>query len=62
MCLSTVYKTTENGREEVCKNIASMTMEDGKLILTDLMGRRTELEGKLEKVDLMDNYILVKTT
>lgn len=35
MCLSTVVTAD---RQTVCKNVASVTQKDGKLVFTDIMG------------------------
>ena len=56
MCLSTVLTTQ---RQPVCKNVASVTQKDGKLIFTDIMGVSTVVEGSIEKIDLMENEILI---
>ena len=67
MCLSNVYKIKtgsrgekEAERELLVKNAVTVSVKDGKLVFTDIMGIRTEVDGELEKVDLMDNYILVR--
>ena len=57
MCLSTVL-TTE--RQVVCKNVAAVTQKDGKLVFTDIMGIPTAVEGSIEKIDLMENEILIR--
>lgn len=62
MCLSTVYALGGSERRMVAKNIADVRFEDGKLILTDLLGVRTVLQARLERVDLMENEILVRET
>ena len=60
MCLSTVYKNEVNDANMLARNIADVRIENGKIVFTDLMGIRTVFDGTLEKVDLMDNYIIVK--
>ena len=57
MCLSTVL-TTEY--QVVCKNVAAVTQKDGKLVFTDIMGIPTVVEGSIEKIDLMENEILIR--
>ena len=44
----------------LAKNVADVRIENGQILFTDLMGIRTVFNGSLEKVDLMDNYIIVK--
>lgn len=57
MCLSTVVTAD---RQAVCKNVASVTQKDGKLVFTDIMGIPTVVEGAIEKIDLMENIITIK--
>ena len=57
MCLSTVYNTAQ---QVLCKNVASVTEQDGRLVFTDIMGIPTVVEGSIEKIDLMENEILIK--
>ena len=57
LCLSTVW-TAE--RQPVCKNVASVTQKDGQLVFTDIMGIPTVVNGQIEKIDLMENEIIIK--
>ena len=59
MCLSTVYKNEVSDANMLAKNVADIKVENGQIIFTDLMGIRTVFDGSLEKVDLMDNYVIV---
>jgi predicted RNA-binding protein len=60
MCLSTVYKNEVNDANLLARNVADIKVENGQIIFTDLMGIRTVFDGSLEKIDLMDNYVIVK--
>lgn len=60
MCLSTVYKNEVGEANLLVRNVADIKAEGGKIIFTDLMGVRTTFDGSIEKVDLMDNYVIVK--
>ena len=60
MCLSTVYKNEISDANMLAKNVADIKVDGGTIIFTDLMGIRYTFDGTLEKVDLMDNYVLVK--
>ena len=60
MCLSTGYRNEVSDANMLAKNVADVRIENGKILFTDLMGIRTVFDGTLEKVDLMDNYIIVK--
>lgn len=60
MCLSTVYKNEVRDDTLLARNVADIRVEGGRITFTDLMGVRIVFDGTLEKVDLMDNYVLVK--
>ena len=60
MCLSTVYKNEVNDANLLAKNVADIKVDHGQIIFTDLMGIRTAFNGSLEKIDLMDNYVIVR--
>ena len=60
MCLSTVYSLRDGEREQVCKNIADIRVEDGELVFTDIMGVSTVRKAAIERIDLTDNYVLIR--
>ena len=60
MCLSTVYKNEVSDANMLARNVADIKVDGGKLIFTDLMGIRYTFDGTLEKVDLMDKYVIVR--
>ena len=60
MCLSTVYKNEVNDANMLARNVADIKIDNGQIIFTDLMGIRTVFDGTLEKVDLMDTYVIVR--
>jgi predicted RNA-binding protein len=55
-----VYKNEVSDANLLARNVADIRVEDGKIIFTDLMGIRTVFDGTLEKIDLMDNYVIVR--
>ena len=59
MCLSNVYKDEVKDENLLARNIADIKVEGSKIILTDLMGIRKELDATIKKVDLMDNYVVL---
>lgn len=59
MCLSNVYKGEVKDENLLARNIADVRVQDGKIILTDLMGIRKEFDASIQKVDLMENYIVI---
>lgn len=57
MCLSTIY----NEKQEVlAKNIAAVTTQNGQLVFSDILGRTVAVTGVIEKIDLMENEILIR--
>lgn len=59
MCLSNVYKDEVKDENLLARNIADIKVDGNRIILTDLMGIRKELDATIKKVDLMDNYVLL---
>lgn len=57
MCLSTVLTPD---RQVVAKNIAAVTQQDGQLIFTNILGVPVSIAGTIEKIDLMENEIIIR--
>lgn len=60
MCLSTVYKLNGNERELIQENVAGVRLENGKLMLINILGVKTEIDAEIDCIDLMENIITVK--
>lgn len=60
MCLSTVYKNAKVPEAIMMKNVMKISMEDGVIILTDLMERQMAVEGDLQEANLVDGYVIIK--
>ena len=60
MCLSTVYAMRDTEKKLIVKNVASVTVRDGKLVFTDIMGIPTVVDATIERIDLMDNFIWIR--
>jgi predicted RNA-binding protein len=60
MCLSTVYKNTKTPETVVMKNVMRIDIQDGCVILTDLMERSIAIEGQLIQANLVDGFVIVK--
>lgn len=60
MCLSTAYKNNLSDNNILIKNVASIKVEGETIILIDLMEREYKIVGTIEKIDLMDNYVIIK--
>ena len=61
MCLSTVYKNKMDPETILMKNVMTIECRDGFVILTDLMERQMAIEGELEKANLVDGFVIVRT-
>lgn len=62
MCLSTVYRNSLKPDAVIMRNVMSIECKDGVVILTDLMERQVAIEGRLERANLVDGYVIVRET
>ena len=63
MCLSTVYLVkSDQEKELLCKNVASITRENNQLILKNVLGIPTTVKGEISHVDLVENFVYVRPT
>ncbi len=60
MCLSTVYKNEKAPQNMVMSNVQRIDVQDGQLLLTDLMDREMVIVGKLLSVDLVGGVAIVQ--
>ena len=60
MCLSTVYKGTKEPQNVVMSNVQRIDVQDGQLLLTDLMDREMVIVGQLVSVDLVGGVAIVR--
>ncbi len=60
MCLSTVYKNSMTDSNLVMKNVMHIAVQDGCVILTDLMDRQMAIEGQLLEANLVEGFVIVK--
>lgn len=59
MCLSTAYFNEIDEQNAIMENVMLIECEGNKVILIDLMGRRTEIEATLKKASLTDGYVIL---
>ena len=62
MCLSDAYELKNGERNLVCLRVCGVSADGENVTLTDLMGIRTVVSGKLKSVDLMSNVILIEAS
>ena len=61
MCLSTVYKNEKKPDNVVLQNVMLIHCEDGKVTLTDILGREAVVEGSVLSADLTGGTVVLKT-
>jgi len=59
MCLSTVYRNEKADDNVLCQYVAHIAIEEDKIILTDVLGAKTEIVGKLLTADLTAGTVIV---
>ena len=57
MCLATVYKESDD--TVILKNTSRIDVDGEKLILRDIMGQETVVEGKIIMVDLANSIVKI---
>ena len=60
MCLSTVYKGEKAPQNIVMSNVQRIDLQDGQILLNDLMDREMVVMGKLLSVDLVGGTAIVQ--
>ena len=60
MCLSTVYKSEKAPQNILMSNVQKIDLQDGQILLTDLMDREMVIVGKLISVDLVGGVAIVQ--
>jgi predicted RNA-binding protein len=60
MCLSTVYKGSEPGADNVlAEYVTNIEVADGSILLTDITGEELTFRGALRHIDLINGKIYV---
>lgn len=59
MCISTAYNQSENG-EILAEYIASIKQQGNTIIMTDIMGKDTTVQGVLLSADLTRGTLIIK--
>ena len=61
MCLSTAYLNHKDEDKIAARYVANIEVVGGKIILTDVMGFTTEVEGSILSVDLTGATVVIAT-
>jgi predicted RNA-binding protein len=62
MCLATVYIEDDGQREKVMQDVAWIEPANGGLELSTLLGERKSFQAQIERIDLMNGVIVLKST
>lgn len=60
MCLAAAYKNEQTPENLICKFVSNIGFDNGKIVLTDIMGEDIVLDGKLSTVDLVKNVVVIQ--
>lgn len=55
MCLAIVYKEPDN--TVVCKNVGRIDVDGEYVLITDIMGEETKVQGQILSVDLVNSIV-----
>ena len=60
MCVAAAYKNEQTPENLICKFVSNIGFDNGKIVLTDILGENIEIEGKLSTVDLVKNVVVIQ--
>lgn len=60
MCLAAAYKNEQTPENLICKFVSNIGFDNGKIVLTDILGDNIAIEGKLSTVDLVKNVVVIQ--
>ena len=60
MCLAAAYKNEQTPENLIFKYVSNIGFDNGKIVLTDILGENIAIEGKLSTVDLVKNVVVIQ--
>ena len=60
MCLSDAYELVDGEQKLILSRVQDISTDENSVMLTNLMGIRTKVPGKIKSVDLPKNIILIE--
>ena len=60
MCLSAVYERKDGVERLVLNDVCSLSAEEDKITVTDIIGEKATVYGAVKSVDLMRNVIYIE--
>lgn len=59
MCISTAFEGSESG-VVLAENVTAISQQGGAIIMTDIMGKSTQVQGTLASADLTRGILIIK--
>lgn len=59
MCISTAYECTEQG-PVLAEMVATVSQKEGSVVMTDIMGKDTVIQGALKSADLTRGVLIIE--
>lgn len=60
MCLSDAYELVDGEQKLILSRVQDIAADHDSVTLTNLMGIRTKVPGRIKSVDLLKNIILIE--
>ena len=60
MCLSDAYELVDGEQKLILSRVQDIATDGENVLLTNLMGIRTKVPGRIKSVDLLKNIILIE--
>ena len=62
MCLATVYGNKNDTESVILKNATRIDVDGKKIVIRDIIGMETVVEGEIQMVDLVGGTVKIKVT
>lgn len=62
MCLATVYGKKDDTESVILKNASRIEVDGKKIVIRDIIGMETVIEGTIETVDLANAVVKIAVT
>ena len=60
MCLAKAYVAGDGDKELLLGDIASLRVEEGKILMTTLFGEQQEIEAGIKEIDFMSSSVILE--
>jgi predicted RNA-binding protein len=60
MCLSSAYITKDGIDTLIIDKVTNVSVDGSKILITNLLGLTTEIEGSLKNIDLNKSIIMIQ--